>query len=86
MVMDRASNRDFRAGSFRDLRNNTNPDSGSKLIKRMKQQDSRRNNLLLLADYVAGIANQAIAGKSDSQELLELYLERREVTRGIWPK
>ena len=86
VVMDKGSNREFRADLFRHLRNNTNPVSSNSLIKRMKQQDSRRNNLLQLADYVASITNQAVSGKSDSQELLNRYLKRREVTRGIWPK
>ena len=86
VVMDKGSNREFRAGLFRDLRNSTNPNSGRQLIKRMKQQDSRRNNLLQLVDYVASIINQAMSGKSDSQEMLKRYLERREVTRGIWPE
>ena len=86
VVMDKGGNRRFRAELFRHLRNNTNSDYGESVIKGMKQQDSQRSNLLQLADYVASVTNQAVSGKSDSQELLKLYLERKEVTRGIWPK
>ena len=50
-----------------------------------KQQDSRRNNLLQLADYVASISNQAISGKGEAGQFLERYLRSKEVTRGRWP-
>ena len=51
----------------------------------IKQQDSHRNNLLQLADYVASISNQAISGKGEAGQLQERYLGRKEVTRGSWP-
>ena len=58
---------------------------GQRVIKGVRQQDSHRNNLLQLADYVASCNNQAISGKGMAGELLGRYLGRKEVTRGVWP-
>ena len=84
LVIDKGGNREFRAGLLQQLRSSANPSSGGRPVRRIKQQDSHRNNLLQLADYVASITNQATSGKRETKELLSRYLERKEVTRGGW--
>ena len=85
LLIDKGGDRENRGKLFRRWRNNAGFAGGQPVIKGIKQQDSHRNNLLQLADYVASISNQAISGKREAKQLQERYLERKEVTRGIWP-
>lgn len=85
LLIDKGGYRENRGKLFRRWRNNAGFAGGQPVIKGIKQQDSHRNNLLQLADYVASISNQAISRKREAKQLQERYLERKEVTRGIWP-
>ena len=86
LIVDRRGDRRVRTELSRLLRNNLRSVNGDHLIKRIKQQDSRRNNLLQLADYVASIEGRALAGSVDGQDLQNSYLKRREITGLTWPK
>ena len=85
LLVDRGGDREIKARLFRRLRSNAGLAVGQRIIRGIKQQDSHRNNLLQLADYVASISNQAISGKGEAGQLQERYLRSKEVTRGSWP-
>ena len=86
LIIDRRGDRKLRSELSRQLRNYFRSDSGEFLIRRIKQQDSHRNNLLQLADYVASIEGRALSEKTDGVELQDNYLKRREITRLAWTK
>ena len=54
-------------------------------IKSIKTQRSNGNNLLQLADYVAGIASRTLRGYAQETAFRRQYLIRREANREIWP-
>ncbi len=85
VIADRTGNRRFRDDLARHLRNSVNQSRGERVIKSVRLQDSHRNNLLQLADYVASVGNQAIHGKAEAVALQEQYLRRKEATRLTWP-
>ena len=85
LLVDKGGDREIKERLFRRLRNNAGLAVGQRIIRGIKQQDSHRNNLLQLADYVASISNQAISGKGEARQLQGRYLRRKEVTRGSWP-
>lgn len=85
LIIDKGGNRELRGELLRRLRSNADSGEGQRIVKGIKQQDSHRNNLLQIADYVASCNNQAISGKAESGELQERYLRGKEVTRGVWP-
>ena len=85
LLIDAGGNRGLRGSLQRRLRRDAGSREGRRVIKGVRQQDSHRNNLLQLADYVASCNNQAISGKEGAGELVGRYLLRKEVTRGIWP-
>ena len=86
IVMDKRGDKKFRDELFRHLRHSVRFPGGQRAIKKLKQQDSHRNNLLQLADYVASIGNQVLSGNRETIALAERYLRNKEVTRGVWPE
>lgn len=86
IVMDKRGDKQFRLELFRYLRNSVRTSDGQRKIRKLNQQDSHRNNLLQLADYVAGVGNQVISGNMEAIALWDFHLRRKEVSRGIWPK
>ena len=85
LLIDEGGNRELRGALLRRLRRDADSGDGQRRVRWIRQQDSRRNNLLQLADYVASCNNQAISGKGKSGELQGRYFGRKEVTRGVWP-
>ncbi|MFA6486077.1 MAG: DUF3800 domain-containing protein [Candidatus Magasanikbacteria bacterium] len=68
------------------LRKKLNQDSGRKCLKKVKMQDSKRNNLLQLADMVVGAVNRSMnTNKNDHKRYREM-VKSREIYVQIWPK
>lgn len=86
IVMDKRGDKKFRDELFRHLRHSVRFPEGRRAIRKLNQQESHRNNLLQLADYVASIGNQVLSGNRETIELAERYLRNKEVTRGVWPE
>ena len=86
IVMDKRGDRQFRDELSRHLRGSVRPLRGERVISKVSQKESHRNNLLQLADYAASIEHQASNGKRGAVELQERYLRRKEATRGRLPK
>ena len=86
VVLDRHGNHKARGGLAQLIRSGANTVAGERAIKRVRQQDSRKNNLLQLADYVAVVTNRAISGERNAIGLEEMYLRAKRATQEIWPK
>ena len=86
VVVDKSGDRKFRDELAVYLRRRVRDEEGRRLIKSVKLQRSDGNNLLQLADYVAGVLNRVISGKQDGIELRRKYLAARELTVQVWPK
>lgn len=59
--------------------------SGKCLIKRVRTQNSTKNNLLQLADMVVGAMARSFSGKKDAREYRKL-IAHREIYVEVWPK
>ena len=86
VVIDESGDRKFRDELASYLRRRIRDVEGRRLIKGVKIQRSHSNNLLQLADYIAGISNRVVLGKPDGIDLRGKYLAAHELTRQIWPK
>jgi hypothetical protein len=59
---------------------------GKILVKGVKAQRSAGNNLLQLADYVAGVSARFVSNKSDGAVLRSKFLRSHEVSLVVLPK
>lgn len=55
-------------------------------IKKVKMQDSKRNDLLQLADMVAGAVNRDLASQKSGRHSFRKIIKPREIYVQIWPK
>jgi len=86
VVIDGSGSRDFRKQLGAYLRKRVrDAQSGSCLIKKVKTQNSRGNNLLQLADMVCGAVARCYSGKADAREYRNL-IAHREIYVQFWPK
>ena len=85
IVMDRRGNRRTGEALRRQLRSAMGSNEGYQTIRRVRQQDSHRNNLLQLADYVAGVARRSLEDEVGALDLRERFLRQRTVSQEIWP-
>ena len=58
---------------------------GQRYIKSLKVQNSAKNNLVQLADMVAGAIYRSMGAKPDAREYRRL-LGHREISVQVWPK
>ena len=84
IIIDKSGNLDFRRQLEKYLKTKAN--SNTRRIKKIKMQDSKRNNLLQLADYVAGTVNRSINDKRKYKDKYRKIINRREMQVQIWPK
>lgn len=49
-------------------------------------QDSRKNNLLQLADIIAGAVNRGLNDEKNKQDYFRDIIKPREIFVQIWPK
>jgi len=85
VVIDKSGNLDFRRQLARYLRRKINKED-KKSIKKLKMQRSRGNNLLQLADYVAGVINRSVQNRKKFAEGYRRIIAHREIYVQIWPK
>jgi len=84
IIIDGSGSRNFRMQLQRYLKRKVNQGSG-RLIKKIKLQDSVRNNLLQLADIVAGSIARSLGNKGDAK-LYRQVIRHREIYVQVWPK
>ena len=84
VVIDGSGSKDFRRQLEWYLKRRIN-DPGQCLIRKVKVQGSSRNNLLQLADMVAGAVHRSFGTKVDAQTYRHI-ISHREVYVQFWPK
>jgi hypothetical protein len=86
VVIDGSGSEKFRQQLATYLRRRVNdPTAPSRAIRKVKIQDSRRNNLLQLADMVCGALARSYGGKSDAESYRRI-IRHREYSVQFWPK
>ena len=85
VTIDEREGKQFRNEIARHLRRHVIDDKGNTLIGRLSMRRSSGDNLLQLADYVAGITNRVLGGQTKEIELRQRYLLSHEVSREVWP-
>jgi len=85
VVIDGSGSREFKKQLANYLKKNLNDrDAGIRCIKSVKMQESHKNNLLQLADMIAGTVGRSYKQRSDSEKYLEI-IRAKEVSVRIWP-
>jgi len=85
VIIDKSGCLDFRRQLENYLKKQMNDRGGSKRIKRVKMERSESNNLLQLADYIAGIINRAVQNKKRNAQKFRKMIAHREIKVQIWP-
>jgi hypothetical protein len=84
VVIDKSSSKGFRHELSRYLR--AKIDTAGTLIKKIKHEDSKRNNLLQLADMVAGaVYRSMLVDKKDRFEYRRI-IRAKELRVQVWPR
>ena len=86
VTIDRSGNTDFRGELAKYLRRKMNEDGKRILIKKVKMQRSASNNLLQLADYIAGIINRGVQKEKKFAEEYKKIIAHREISVEVYPK
>jgi hypothetical protein len=82
LLIDESGNREFKNSLSKYLKNRMNHERET--ISKVKMQKSHSNNLLQLADYVAGIINRSCLNKDEKG--FRKQISHREIDVQIWPK
>lgn len=86
IVIDGSGSREFRQQLQTYIKGKINDkDELAKCIKKVKIEDSRKNNLLQLADMVCGAVARSFSDKTDQPKYRSL-IESREGYVQFWPK
>jgi hypothetical protein len=85
VVIDGSGTKDFRRQLKTYLGRRLKDDTGRCLIKKLKTQDSTKNNLLQMTDMVVGSIARSYSGKRDAREYRKL-ISHREIYVQFWPK
>ncbi|MFO0704412.1 MAG: DUF3800 domain-containing protein [Candidatus Andersenbacteria bacterium] len=80
VIIDGSGSREFRQQFQTYLRR-----KAGKIIRKVKIQDSKRNNLIQLADMIVGAVHRSLSEKDDKREYRPM-IEAREVYVQFWPK
>lgn len=84
IVIDQSGNDEFRQQLAKYLRSRMN--NKSKVIKKVKMQRSESNNLLQLADYIAGVINRSVVNTKKKSDSYRRIISHREMVVQVWPK
>lgn len=85
VVVDESGNQEFRHQLAKYLRDKIN-EQDRRVIKKVKMQRSEGNNLIQLADYVAGVINRSVQQKRKNHQDYRKIISHRELRVQIWPK
>lgn len=81
IVIDGSGSREFK----RQLKTYLRKKVGSGIIKKVKIQSSHSNNLLQLADMIAGAVHRSFTNKGD-KEIYRKIIGTKEIDVQFWPK
>lgn len=82
IIIDESGSLDFKRQLTKYLRRKMN----GGVIKKVKMQRSCGNNLLQLADYIAGVINRSVQNKRKWADEYRKIIAHREIYVQIWPK
>lgn len=85
VIIDHSGSNDFRHQLSSYLKKYMNDDQ-HRLIKKVKMQNSKSNNLLQLADYVAGVINRSVQRQKNKADGFRKIIAHREIFVQVWPK
>ena len=85
VVIDESGNLDFKRQLARYLRSKINEEP-RKIIAKVKMQRSGSNNLLQLADYIAGVINRSTQGSKKFILEYQRFIAHRKIYVQTWPK
>jgi hypothetical protein len=88
VVIDASGSLDFKNQLTKYLRYKLNQQliTESKIIRTVKMQRSLSNNLLQLADYVAGVINRSMMNNKKYADDYRKLIAHREIRVQVWPK
>ena len=84
VIIDGSGSKDFRKQLERYFKKHLN-NPGQRFIRRVKPQDSRKNNLLQLADMIVGAIHRSFGTKTDADQYRTI-INHREIRVQLWPK
>ena len=84
VTIDESGNLDFKRQLAGYLRRKVNRENNA--IRKVKMQRSESNNLLQLADYIAGVINRSINNNKKWADDYRKIIAHREIYVQIWPK
>lgn len=84
VLVDRSGSLDFRTQLAKYLKRKVN--TGSTSVKKVKMQKSESNNLLQLADYVAGTINRSVTNTKKHSDEYRKIIAHREIHVQVWPQ
>lgn len=76
--------REFRKRLKVHLRRAISQPASGRFVREVRIRDSRKDNLLQVADYIAGISNREISGAPDGANLSTVVQNQRRVVE-VWP-
>ena len=85
VVIDESGSKNFKSELKRYLVRRLKDETGKCFIKKVTTQDSRKHNLIQLADMIAGAVARSFSGKKDAREYRTL-IAHREMNVEVWPK
>lgn len=83
IIIDKSGHKLFQVQLRKYLKERANIDKT--VIKKIKPQRSKSNNLLQLADYIAGIVNREVLKKKRAKEYKK-FIAHKEISVQIWPR
>lgn len=86
VVLDESGTDTFRSQLGKYLGKRMTTSSGIRLIKKIKMQRSEGNNLLQLADYVAGVVSRKVQKKKKEAAEYYRFIAAKEVLLRVWPE
>lgn len=85
VVIDESGRDFFKYQLAKYLKNKVNVNN-KKCIKKVKMQNSKSNNLLQLADMIAGVINRSLDENKKNKNIFRKLINAREIYVQIWPK
>ena len=83
VIIDQSGHKQFQVQLRKYLRDKAN--INKTIIKKIKTKRSKGNNLLQLADYIAGTVNRCVLKKKRADEYKK-FVAHKEIYVQIWPK
>ena len=85
IVIDESGRELFKYQLAKYLKSRVNAENKN-CIKKVKMQNSKSNNLLQLADMIAGAISRSLDGNKKGKKIFREMINAREIYVQIWPK